>query len=237
MAPKNMKKPARSVSPFQWGCIVFLAFLAGLTGPWSFRYNSGPSAKATSSPSSAVVKVIVGGSGHGSGVHIGGGYVVTAAHVIGDGTPVVRVKSMGGGEIVAEILWRNDAADIALLRSALPDDRRADLACRMPVVGEEVLAEGNPANLEFLTSWLKVSGRVEERGRWRSAMVVNGTILQGMSGGPLFDREGRVLGIVVGTLAMGSSPFAMAPTGFGFAVPATEICRLLARPMFSGVGA
>lgn len=72
---------------------------------------------STEPEGSSVVKVIVG-NGHGSGVNIGDGYIVTAAHVVGN-EKVVRVKGRWPFAIFetdAEVLWSNPAYDVALLR-------------------------------------------------------------------------------------------------------------------------
>lgn len=105
----------------------------------------------------AVVEVI-DGKGHGSGVHIGNGYVVTAAHVVGDNKSMT-LKSPDGGTQEAEVLWRNKTYDVALMRAADPDKLgTAHLACRTPKAGELISAKGNPLNIEFVTVWGRVAG-------------------------------------------------------------------------------
>ena len=62
----------------------------------------------------SVVKIMQG-TGHGSGVHIGDGFIVTAAHVVGDAKET-EIKLDDGATRKAETLWVNKAYDIALVR-------------------------------------------------------------------------------------------------------------------------
>lgn len=52
--------------------------------------------------------------GHGSGSHIGSGFVLTAAHVVDGRAP--KVVTSAGNRQDAEILWINRQYDVALLR-------------------------------------------------------------------------------------------------------------------------
>src|SRR5690606_41726073 len=64
-------------------------------------------------PADAMVKVITKG-GHGSGFHIGNGYLITAAHVVKDADKLQLKTSLGRTE-KAEVIWPNKAHDIAQL--------------------------------------------------------------------------------------------------------------------------
>lgn len=145
---------------------------------------------------SAIVKVLVG-QGHGSGVHIGNGYVLTAAHVTQGKS--VKLKLTDGTEVAAETLWENRAYDIALLRTEARMDV-APLVCRTAATGEHLTAYGNPMVLEFVSADGKVAGGVREFGPWKSVLPVDMTIVMGMSGGAVLDRQGNVAGIAVGVL-------------------------------------
>lgn len=69
-------------------------------------------APPTTSEDSAI-KISVG-AGLGSGVHIGGGDILTAAHVVGD-AKTVKIKTFAGIESDADVLWVNKDFDIALI--------------------------------------------------------------------------------------------------------------------------
>jgi S1-C subfamily serine protease len=175
----------------------------------------------------STVKVLVG-EGHGSGVHTGNRYIVTAAHVVGQAA-TVKVKTSRGGEVNADVLWVNKAHDIALLRAqSLPDVDVSRLACGNPSVGQSVSAVGNPGPLEFITAYGRVSSLLKHGNPWADFYIVSMAIAPGMSGGPVFNEQGQVIGLVVG-VAMMSIGWAGAPIGFGYVTPSSSICRMLAR--------
>lgn len=173
------------------------------------------------------VKVLVG-EGHGSGVHTGNRYIVTAAHVVGQAA-TVKVKTSRGGEADADVLWVNKAHDIALLRAqSLPEVDVSRLACGNPSVGQPVSAVGNPGPLEFITAYGRVSSLLKHGNPWADFYIVSMAIAPGMSGGPVFNEQGQVIGLVVG-VAMMSIGWAGAPVGFGYVTPSSAVCRMLAR--------
>ena len=100
--------------------------------------------------------------GHGSGVSIGNGYVLTAAHVIPRGTTEMTALFDNGEEHTAEVVWSSQAHDIALMR--LPEDAEiesATLSCRSLSPGERLIARGNPMNLEHVATHGYVAGTVK----------------------------------------------------------------------------
>lgn len=175
---------------------------------------------------SSVVKVILT-NGHGSGVSIGGGYVITAGHVAVDG--VVSLRNSLGEEQPAEVLWYNKDYDVSILMASKPEILgNSHLSCRTPNIGEEVIATGSPLETEFTSYWGHVNSGLIHTPVWKEAVTLDMTIVPGISGGPLFDKNGNVVGIAVGVATF---PFGQSPslTGIGFAVPSSTICKLLAR--------
>lgn len=175
---------------------------------------------------SSVVKIILT-NGHGSGVSIGGGYVITAGHVATDG--VVSLKNSLGEEQPAEVLWYNRDYDVSVIMASKPEILgNSPLSCRTPNIGEEVIATGSPLDTEFTSYWGHVNSGMIKTGMWKEAVSLDMTIVPGISGGPLFDKHGNVVGIAVGVATF---PFGLSPslTGIGFAVPGATICKLLAR--------
>lgn len=201
------------------GFLITLATLAILFPFWTLTlYTPQPQPSST-------VKVIVD-AGHGSGVHIGDGFVVTAAHVVGDKS-VVNLKLDSGGVQTAEVLWSNKDYDVALLRTK-PTMRASQLSCRVASAGETIVARGNPASVEFVSAYGHVAGPERQFATWRRVLITDITTIPGMSGGGVFDERGEVVGIAVGVLVV---PLGFAPslTGFGTIVPSAAICDLLAR--------
>ncbi len=175
---------------------------------------------------SSTVKVELD-KGHGSGVHIGDGLILTAAHVAREGA-AVRLKLDDGTYRDAEVLWSSTASDIALLRTSPDGLQSSPLSCAPLKVGQEVTARGNPLSVEFITTYGHIVGPATKRSDWLGVAPVDMVILPGMSGGPAFNSAGEVVGINVAllTLPLGVS---VSATGLGFIVPAEQICGLLGR--------
>lgn len=171
------------------------------------------------------VKILVS-SGHGSGVHIGDGYIVTAAHVVTTETSV-KIKLDDSTEQPGEVLWVNKTYDVALIRTNATM-RAAPLRCGIPYPGEILNAVGNPLAIEFIRTEGRVAGVAREMGPWKLVVPVDITIIMGMSGGPAFDTGGNVVGVNVG-VAIAQLGFSPSLTGIGFIVPGKVICELLAR--------
>ncbi|MFM7115143.1 MAG: S1C family serine protease [Planctomycetota bacterium] len=143
----------------------------------------------------AIVNVQVGAA-QGSGVVVSrDGYVLTAAHVIGRQNLNARIKFPDGREVNAKTLGLNRGVDSGMLKITE--------AGNYPYVeigessgmknGQWVLAIGHPGG------WDEKRGLVLRVGR---LLYKNPTVLRtdcvlvgGDSGGPLFDFEGRVIGI------------------------------------------
>lgn len=202
---------------FVAAAIVGVLILMGLKEPrFPVQPLAGPS-----------VKVMTDG-GHGSGVHIGSGYVLTAAHVVKAATKV-KIKTDTSEVQSAEVLWSNPAYDVALLSLAKPGRvGAAALSCREPAPGEAIHADGNPQHLEFVGATGRVSGKARESGPWRSVLVTDIATIPGMSGGPVYDDRGRVVAITVGVMLVNRGLISSL-VGLGFAVPGSTICRLMGR--------
>lgn len=200
---------------YLYALLVAVALIAG--GLYSTLPAAAPLPGST-------VKIVMG-QGHGSGVHIGNGYIVTAAHVVGDKVPTIKADD--GTEQPATVLWTNKAHDIALLRT---DATMAvsPLDCRVAGYGEAVTAKGNPGPLEFITATGRVAGVEREFGPWARVLPVDMTIVMGMSGGPVLASDGRVVGISVGVL-LAQVGFSPSLTGFGAIVPSAVVCDLMGR--------
>jgi S1-C subfamily serine protease len=181
--------------------------------------------------SSSTVKVIVGDRGHGSGVYIGPGLIVTAAHVVANlKDNKITIKTESGNLLKeAELLWVNAARDVAVIKpKGTIGLKAANLSCGTPAFGDNIMARGNPGPVEFFTSWGHVSGTLRENGKWLESVSTDMTIVMGMSGGPVFNEAGEVAGIVVGALTAPMG-FGVSLTGVGLIVPGSTICQLLGR--------
>lgn len=181
---------------------------------------------APSSPiAGATVEVMTPG-GHGSGVAIGGGYILTAGHVAGD-EHAVTLKLDNGQTVDAAVLWANHDYDVALLHTTATT-RTAPLDCHGTANGAAVTLRGNPLDLEFITTRGHVAGTARKYGPWASVLVLDAQIIPGMSGGPVFDVDGNVVAIAVGVM-LEPAGLVAAPVGISYAVPASVVCLLMAR--------
>jgi serine protease Do len=149
--------------------------------------------------SAQVVNCTVGiviGSSHGSGVIISAdGYVMTAAHVAGAPNRRASLILPDGSTVSGRSLGLYRSLDAGLVKI----DRGgpwpyAEIAKAEEVkVGQWCLATGHPGGFEEGRSPVVRIGRVLLKDRF--AITTDCTLVGGDSGGPLFDMEGRVIGI------------------------------------------
>jgi S1-C subfamily serine protease len=133
---------------------------------------------------------------YGAGVVVDSrGLVLTNLHVI-DATRSITVTPFGGEPALARVVDSDAVLDLALLALPGPTGLAATLGSAGSLgVGDEVLAVGSPRKMYFSVSRGMVS--------FPSRSLDNVDYIQtdlpiniGNSGGPLVDREGRVVGIV-----------------------------------------
>lgn len=182
-------------------------------------------APATNAPS---VKIILKKDNFGSGTHIGNGIVLTAAHVVGTETAVM-VKFADGQIAEGQVLWTAKPFDIALIHyKDSGQASAAHLTCRDLADGEPIIAKGNPQDQDNLTMRGFVAGEARPYGPWAMVTPTDLTLINGMSGGGIFDAHGDLVGVTVGTMVLRISMF---PTWarVGYVVPGRTVCDMLAR--------
>ena len=125
------------------------------------------------------------------------GYVLTNAHVV-DSSSEVYVRLNDNRELKAEVIGSDKRSDVALLKveaGDLPTVRLGD--SRNLEVGDWVLAIGSPFGFDYSVSQGIVSakGRSLPDGTYVPFIQTDVAVNPGNSGGPLFDLDGRVVGI------------------------------------------
>lgn len=220
-----MKKRGRSWKPIFILCVLPTLFVVAAVA-CTFASANGWLKKTN--PESSVVRIKVD-DGFGSGVYLGHGLVLTADHVVrvGDGvTKAITVAAKYNGVI----LWRSPSYDLALVQAdGNLKAPAAILDCSIPHVGAEITAIGSPLNLGMIASYGHVSSKAEKRGNVASAFIVNVALAPGNSGGGLFGRDGRLVGIADAISLMPIGQGLGAPVGFAYAVPISAFCHLTAR--------
>jgi S1-C subfamily serine protease len=174
--------------------------------------------------------------GSGSGVVVSpDGLVLTNNHVI-DGLDDLTVRFADGRSRPSRLLGTDPVGDIALLRiSDASGLAYADLAAADALrPGMPVLAVGNPFGLgdlddvPTLTEGILSAARIV-RDDYTDAVQSDAPVNPGNSGGPLFDRRGRVLGINGQIRTV--SGFRV-NSGIGLAIAATQLGAFL--PLLAG---
>lgn len=129
------------------------------------------------------------------------GYVLTNQHVV-KGQRFVKLRLASGRELVGEVVQEQPARDVALIRTESGLDplplRNDDLP-----PGATVYALGSPLGEKFsgsLTRGIVSAYRTRDGQRFIQSDVA---ILQGSSGGPLLDENGRVVGLAQSVVTAG----------------------------------
>jgi serine protease Do len=142
--------------------------------------------------------------GIGSGVVISkDGLILTAAHVV-QVADVVNVKFLDGGTFSATVIGSAVFADVALIKlDHVPENISvAKLGDSDNIaVGDNILVIGAPYGVEHTLTVGHISGRRKPKGF--SNQFISSEFLQtdaainmGNSGGPMFNMQGEVIGIV-----------------------------------------
>ena len=161
----------------------------------------------------------------GSGFIIDGkGIVVTNNHVIKDAEDII-VRVNGTKEYKAKVIGADPYADIAVLKIDSDEKfKSVDFGDSDKArVGDWVIAIGNPFGLGGTVTSGIISARNRDINltRYDDFIQTDASINVGNSGGPLFDLDGKVIGI--NTAIIGSS----GSVGIGFAIPSNAATQII----------
>lgn len=143
----------------------------------------------------------------GTGFAIGNGYIVTNSHVAND-AKLISIKGVKGDMSTgysAEIVANDKTNDLAIIRINDPQFKGFGaipymVSTRMSDVGEDVFVLGYPLTQALGNEIKLTNGIISSRTGYQgdvSTYQISAPVQPGNSGGPMFDRKGNVVGIVV----------------------------------------
>ncbi|MGH7056712.1 MAG: Do family serine endopeptidase [Acetobacteraceae bacterium] len=159
---------------------------------------------------------------------LGSGYIISASGIIVTNNHVVKNEKTltvildDGTKLPARIIGTDPRTDIAVLKvnagHPLPYVQFGDSSKAKP--GEWVIAMGNPFGLGGTATAGIVSalGRNIGDGPYDQFIQVDAPINEGNSGGPLFDQQGKVIGMDTAIISPSGGS-----VGIGFAIPSDTI--------------
>jgi len=154
------------------------------------------------------------------------GIIVTNNHVVAD-NQTISVTLDDGTELPAKVLGTDPRTDIAILKinagHPLPYLLLGD--SDKVRVGEWVIAVGDPFGLGGTVTAGILSARNRDigDGPYDSFLQIDAPINQGNSGGPLFNQDGKVIGVNSAIISPSGGS-----VGIGFAIPSDTVKTIVA---------
>lgn len=187
-----------------------------------------PTAKLSNAAEAQIATVIVKTEkGHGSGFAItNDGYIITNYHVIASKTlnkPYdVTIILNDGSKVKATFVKANKDRDLALLKVDSKFEKCFELPAQKNFkTFEELYAMGAPRSIELGQSATKGILSSERNVNGVSLLQVSMNINSGNSGGPMFNANANLVGVVSAKL------FGFGVEGVAFGVPAFKIAEYL----------
>ena len=153
------------------------------------------------------------------------GFIVTNNHVI-EGADEILIEFFSGEELPAELIGTDPNTDIAVLKvdaSTLPYVEFGDSNGPGSRVGDWVMAMGNPLGQGFSVSAGIVSARNRAlSGTYDDYIQTDAAINRGNSGGPLFNMDGKVIGVNTAILSPNGGSI-----GIGFAMSSAVVTNVV----------
>jgi S1-C subfamily serine protease len=166
--------------------------------------------------------------GHGTGTIVGPNAVLTAHHVVQEAP--LAVTFFAGEVTNGRVVWQNAILDLALVEVEVPQGYPVpEWSCADLHAGQHLVSIGHPTQ----SRWVAVGGYLPNSEMFGDIGLVSlgFPVGLGTSGGPVFDSEGRVVGVTLAILAERSSESALyhryQDTGIGLMLPATAFCNTI----------
>ena len=202
-------------------------------GNGNFVPNAGTSGGLTPSQvyaqNVAAVVSISSSSGTGSGfILTEDGYVVTNYHVI-ENASRIEVKLSNSDTYAGKVVGFDAAHDVAVVKIEATGLPHVVLGSSDALaVGDQITVIGNPlGELTYTQTVGYISGK--DRGVSTENTLINmlqtdASINSGNSGGPMFNMQGQVVGIITAKYS-GTSTSGASIEGIGFAIPIDDVVK------------
>ena len=158
------------------------------------------------------------------------GHLVTNSHVV---SGCNRIEVFYRGETYdAKILANDLVNDLALLKSPLVSTKHFGVKSDDSLLFDDIYAAGFPFGNSYSTS-VKVTSRIVSAlagvGDNYSQIQIDAALQPGNSGGPVFDKSGVLVGVVVSKLSLNDvfRKFGVVPENQNFAIKANLVANLL----------
>jgi S1-C subfamily serine protease len=163
----------------------------------------------------------------GSGFVVAPNRVMSNAHVVA-GSDSVTVE-VDGQTYDASVVSYDPSADISILDVPNLPSPPLQFDMQEARTGTDAVVMGYPGGGDFTATPARIREVIQLNGPdiyhtttvTREVYTIRGTVRQGNSGGPLIDRDGRVLGVVFGA--------AVDDADTGFVLTANEVAKQMAR--------
>jgi S1-C subfamily serine protease len=154
----------------------------------------------------------------GTGFSIAGGdYILTNNHVI-DQSNTIQIQTYSDEVYVAKVVGFDSVADLAVLKISSKIDSFVLADSDQISIGQKAIAIGNPLGLSFtVTEGIVSALKREGPNGLRAYIQTDVTLNPGNSGGPLVDKEGKVMGMA--NFKVGGAE------GLGFALDSNTLRR------------
>lgn len=167
--------------------------------------------------------------GSGFIIDAANGYIVTNNHVVRDAEEV-RVTFHDDETLPAEVIGTDEKTDLAVLKVDTSKKKLTDVQfgnSDVLRVGDWIVAIGNPFGLGGTVTAGIVSARQRDinAGPYDDFIQTDASINRGNSGGPMFDLNGKVIGINTAIFSPSGGS-----VGIGFAIPSA-----LAKPVIDQI--
>ena len=218
--------------------LTFDAILRRLKANTADDLASGAIAEATAACAPSVVSIAVSFDNQNvystsSGVILaeeqGETFIVCCAHGV-EGFPYVQVTTNDNKAFAAELVGLDFETDLALIKIKATGLRVAIPQMASPVMGEAVVAMGNPLGNIGTSASFGIVSRAECEivfdGIAHTLMKLDCAVNPGNSGGGVFDMEGHLLGIVCAKVSVYEN---VQMEGLAFAIPSQAVYDIISQ--------